>query len=270
MFKKIATALLVLFTGVCLTSCTDTGTTAKTASQTQTLDTAAITNLIIDAQTSHVTISPSDDNTLRANLLTNKYAANRFTLATETTGSTLTLKVTDKTNVKDSATLDLKLPQKTYDELQLNTTFGDLTIQGTTAKQTTLTTITGDIEANGLQGNLITLTTNSGTINVQNADSNTFRTTTTSGDITISQNTLLPTLTAETRYGNIDLHLPPNTSFFIEANAHLGTAKNHFRITRGSRSKHKFGGSVYNGTDYDDNKYIHLETWTGRIEVHKN
>lgn len=225
MLRKTATALFALLTAATLTACNSTGHTEKTASHTlDTIQTIPITDLIIDAQTSDVTISPSEDKKNHADLYTNKYATDRFSLDIKTNDTILTLKVTDKTNVKDSATLALKLPQKFYDKILLHTTFGNVTLQGTAAYQISLTTITGGINATDLRGHHVTFTTTSGDINIQNSISNTFRTATTSGNITISLDQLFPTLTADTIYGNVDLHLPPNTSFYIDAKAHLSKA----------------------------------------------
>jgi lia operon protein LiaG len=125
--------------------------------------------IAINTTQTNVDIIRGESDEIQVELFGNGTGKGNATLKSEQTGDQLTVTVQHHAKgifSRNNARLQVVLPARQFDRLQVKTTSGEMRVEGASAASLDLTSISGNIEAKGLEGEDLTVKTTSGEIRV--------------------------------------------------------------------------------------------------------
>lgn len=128
-----------------------------------------VNGIAINATQTNVDIIRGESDEIRVELLSNGTGKGNATLKSEQTGDQLTVTVQRRaTGIfnRSNARLQVVLPARQFERLQVKTTSGEMRVEGASAASLDLSSISGDIEAEELTGEELAVKTTSGEISV--------------------------------------------------------------------------------------------------------
>ncbi|MGV8981204.1 DUF4097 family beta strand repeat-containing protein [Clostridium sp.] len=191
--------------------------------------------------------------------------------------------ITSIFNFSINTKLDLYIPEKYKNSMNIETVSGEVNIDRLEADNFTVSSTSGDVNINSVVANITDFESISGSINIKSLSSKTNGFETTSGDIKIeavtgdiSANSVSGSITAsydifnnevaaETVSGDIDLSLPQASEFVVDFSSISGELDNDFPlVVTGKVEKRNIKGTVGNGK-----KTIRVETVSGDAAINK-
>ncbi|MCC0632514.1 DUF4097 family beta strand repeat-containing protein [Clostridioides sp. ZZV15-6388] len=176
-----------------------------------------------------------------------------------------------------STVLELYLPEKLYNNINVSTTSADIYSTYLKSNMTDIESVSGNIEMSG-KIDKITLETTSSNINIKKLDSKSvicnsvsgkiqlsgktddLKINTTSGDIKINSSEMLSSFKCDTISGDIDLYIPENSGFTLDFSKVSGNLNSSFKLLQDGDSY------IYkNGT-----AKMYVDTTGANLNIRKN
>ncbi|WP_289135230.1 DUF4097 family beta strand repeat-containing protein [uncultured Brevibacillus sp.] len=160
--------------------------------------------------------------------------------------------------------VELSLPEKDYEKLDLNTATGDIKASKLSVKQTNIVSSTGDIELDGLTGDLLDIHTDTGDMKLSGIRS-TVQIQTTTGEI---DSLLLPELvhdvSIESETGDIRIKVDKEpAAASLDLSTETGSIKTSWKsLSYEQKSENKVVGSIGSG-----GPTVNVRTTTGEIRI---
>lgn len=160
--------------------------------------------------------------------------------------------------------VELSLPEKDYEKLDLNTATGDIKASKLSVKKTNIVSSTGDIELDGLTGDLLDIHTDTGDMKLSGIRS-TVQIQTTTGEI---DSLLLPELvhdvTIESETGDIRIKVDKEpAAASLDLSTETGSIKNSWKsLSYEQKSENKVVGAIGSG-----GPAVNVRTTTGDIRI---
>ena len=187
-------------------------------------------------------------------------------LAAQTRGSILTVEAKHRPNTSlfgnTSVTLDIYVPDSYSEDIRLQTVSGDIAVSSPQFDRLNAKSISGDIETISLDTTETIIETTSGRVRLRDFTGK-LDFESISGSLDAQYSTFSSDIRAKTVSGSIELELPDDAAFTLEASTVSGDIDCGFPVTvTGSLSKRGLTGTVGNG----DNSII-LETVSGNTRI---
>ncbi|KEO81811.1 DUF4097 family beta strand repeat-containing protein [Tumebacillus flagellatus] len=276
---------------------------SSTYDETQTVEAAAVKTISVDVSSADVHIIPGLDSQATAHFY-GKGRADAYGLEVKTNGDNLIIQITHPSGFigfgPQSLGLEITLPQKQYDRLeihsgsgntklqdlkvktllsktgsgnqdivhttadsiQLDTGSGDLTVDQTSAVLD-LHTASGDILGRRINSPKVTTNCASGNVTLDGLTGE-VNAQAASGNIELSYDKLNGNVNAHTASGNITLILPSDSSFHLNHHSSSGDFRSDFALTNLSSSEHRHEGTVGSG-----GPTLTIENNSGNLNVRK-
>ena len=166
-----------------------------------------ITNVFIETSSTSVKVTPVDGNefTVRLDGKVSKKLKDNLKLIVEENGGQLAIRTEMENKIQSSfgintinVQLDVRIPAKIYEQLEIRTSSGKLTVKNIEAKKANVQSSSGTIDVSNVNVESdLKITSSSGSINVLNSGANTLYATTSSGSISLNQlNTMNTNITS--------------------------------------------------------------------------
>jgi lia operon protein LiaG len=258
---------------------------------TKTASLNGIKEIQINVSSSSINIIPTTDSELKAHLNGNVMSMSTYAkpdLECYSSGNTLYVNVKNKGGVtfgffSSSLKLDIYFPTAYANELKLASSSGSINIRdlklsklecSASSGSTTLENITsdsfdyssssGNLNASGLKTKTSKLSSSSGSKRVSGFTGD-LKATSSSGSSAIEYSTFNNNIDITASSGNVEVKLPEEAEFYLDANVSSGSIRSDFPITvKGSNDKHELKGTVGS----DKNK-IKINTSSGSIRITK-
>ncbi|GIO04897.1 hypothetical protein J31TS6_09250 [Brevibacillus reuszeri] len=160
--------------------------------------------------------------------------------------------------------VELSLPEKDYEKLELNTATGDIKASKLSVKKTSIVSSTGDVELVGLTGDSLDIQTDTGDMKLSGIRS-TVQIQTTTGEI---DSLLLPELvhdvSIESETGDIRIKVDKEpAAASLDLSTETGSIKTSWKsLSFEQKSEHKVTGSIGSG-----GPAVNVRTTTGDIRI---
>ncbi|GIP35177.1 DUF4097 family beta strand repeat-containing protein [Paenibacillus sp. J2TS4] len=243
-----------------------------TVDEKKTVDASSVSSIEVDSDSINVKFVPGDGNEVELHLFgeyIDRKFKDKFRLSTSASGNKLKVKAeaTKKWGIlimgKSSPTLTIKVPEKLYEDVNIQLSSGNVEVDSLQANRLAIQTSSGNMRVNQFAGQRMKLRGKSGTISIQEAQGE-IDAALTSGNVKITNAALSDNITVETTSGDIQLNaheLPP--SFKVDMRAGSGDVSAKVpNLTFQEKTENRILGEVGQG-----GPLLKLQATSGNVRI---
>jgi len=196
-------------------------TSGKDVNKHESIDSKGIQELNIKADQGDINIQKSNDDKIDISLTGQATKNPDKILTTSVEGSALNIRVNSEITaginlVKNDYKLVVRVPEKTYDQIKLKNSFGNIDLNDIESKNLEVVTVNGDVTANGFKGEQYMFKSWLGKVDLSNM-SGQGKVDQSNGAVNILLSDLTKNLEVDSSLGAVDIKVPSNSNFRLEA-----------------------------------------------------